>query len=448
MKGSGGIYALRQLAGRVGQSRFVRDVGSISAGTLAAQAINVVSIPILTRLYSPAEFGLLGLFYAVTMIAAPAIAAKYDESIIVVEPRGDVKHAVTLSILCSVVLSLLSLAVIVGAEVISPGVLERIGLGNAAFLMPAVLVLHGIYNTGIYYGVREKLFANVAQIKVLQAIAVAVASVAFFFAGVTKSGLVLGLLTGLVVSTAILYQSMKIPFALGDLRNPKVLVSVAQRYRGFPTFSAPGAVFNGLGYHLPMLAISKFFPQSVAGHYALITRVAFAPLGFLSVGIGHVHVRKVAELASAERPILPYLLRISGAFAALVAIPSVIMVLWAPPIFAFVFGEAWREAGTYLQILMPALAIRLVVTTFGGTLEATCNNALALAWKVLAFVSTLGVFLWFGPMQDIVLLLKAQLVNDVILYAIYYALIVYAASKPRTMIRPPAHVEGDVTDVL
>lgn len=53
----------REKAGRLLSSRFLRDVGAMSAGAIAAQVISVLSMPVLTRLYTPAEFGLYGLFF-------------------------------------------------------------------------------------------------------------------------------------------------------------------------------------------------------------------------------------------------------------------------------------------------------------------------------------------------------------------------------------------------
>lgn len=429
---------MRSLLNRVVKSRFARDVGVMSAGTLAAQAINVLSIPILTRLYEPSAFGLLGLFYAWTMIVSPAIAAKFDESLIVVEPFEDVARMVHVALLSALALSLMSFLAIIAIELWAPDILDREGFAIAATLLPLSFFLYGVYNVGVYYAVRKQSFRQVAVQKVLQAVVMALAGVTFYLLGFTQLGLVLGSVVGIAVATVLLFRSVGLPISLAQFGRLRELADVARRYFGFPAYSATGAIFNGLGYHMPMLAISSFFSRTIVGHYALLTRVAFAPLGFLSIGIGHVHVRKVAELARTGGKIVPYLLSLMGAFAGVVAVPSVVLFLWAPPIFAFAFGETWRDAGSYLQILMPALALRLVVTTFGGTLEATRNNHYAFAWKVLAFVSTLAVFLWFGPMGDIELLLKAMLVNDLVLYSIFFGLIVLAAWRPRVDVVPSA----------
>ncbi|MFX4236614.1 translocase, partial [Aliarcobacter butzleri] len=41
-------------------------------------------------------------------------------------------------------------------------------------------------------------------------------------------------------------------------------------------------------------------------------------------------------------------------------IPTFILISFGQEIFAFAFGEAWREAGIYAQILAPLALLRLI----------------------------------------------------------------------------------------
>jgi len=44
---------------------FRRDVGTLLLGSLAAQALAILMLPVLSRLYSPTDFGLLGTYLAI-----------------------------------------------------------------------------------------------------------------------------------------------------------------------------------------------------------------------------------------------------------------------------------------------------------------------------------------------------------------------------------------------
>ncbi len=191
---------------RVGwlQSKFLKDVSVVSTGSLAAHAITVISAPILTRLYTPADFGVFGVFFALTMVLAPAIAGKFDETIVVVHEDDDVPKALALSALTSLFLSALLLAAALLVAYAYPDFVDQAGLRKVILLLPVALALNGLNNTGLNLAIRQRKFQDVALLKALQAAAVAVASIMFYYLGATHIGLVLGLVLGLFCSFVFL----------------------------------------------------------------------------------------------------------------------------------------------------------------------------------------------------------------------------------------------------
>ena len=127
----------------------------------------------------------------------------------------------------------------------------------------------------------------------------------------------------------------------------------------------------------------------------------------------------------------PYFFRVTAGLIAIVTIPTLVFVLYSQEIFSLVFGEKWREAGLYLQILAPAIAVRFVASTLSTTLGATKNNQLGMIWKVTAFVVTTSVFAWYAPKGNVIDLFQAVMIMDVVLYTFYYVIILTAAAKPK-----------------
>ena len=55
------------------QNGFVRSAGILVGGTAGAQALTVLALPLLTRIYSPEEFSLLAIYVAMlTMLSVVA----------------------------------------------------------------------------------------------------------------------------------------------------------------------------------------------------------------------------------------------------------------------------------------------------------------------------------------------------------------------------------------
>ena len=64
------------------KSNFIRNVFLLAGGTASAQLLNIVFLPILTRLYDPSEFGVYSIFVAINAILTVITTLKYENAII------------------------------------------------------------------------------------------------------------------------------------------------------------------------------------------------------------------------------------------------------------------------------------------------------------------------------------------------------------------------------
>ena len=73
------------------KSKFVRNVATVATGTAGAQAISIAFSPIITRLYGPDSFGLLGVFMALVAVLAPLAALTYPIAIVLPKEDSDAR---------------------------------------------------------------------------------------------------------------------------------------------------------------------------------------------------------------------------------------------------------------------------------------------------------------------------------------------------------------------
>ena len=69
------------------KSKFSLNIMTLMLGTTVAQAIPIIISPILTRIYSPEEFGLLILFMSIVSILSVIVSLRYERAII--QPLDD-----------------------------------------------------------------------------------------------------------------------------------------------------------------------------------------------------------------------------------------------------------------------------------------------------------------------------------------------------------------------
>src|SRR5437016_4628670 len=78
---------MRELLTHVRKSKFIRNTMVVMSGTVLAQAISFALMPLLSRAYSPADFGVFGAFYALFAVFAAATTLDYAQAVVL--PKRD-----------------------------------------------------------------------------------------------------------------------------------------------------------------------------------------------------------------------------------------------------------------------------------------------------------------------------------------------------------------------
>ena len=413
---------------------FFKNVATLATGTLLAQALPILFSPILTRLYEPEAFGVFALYMAIVSSVTPAISGKYEVAQVLPQRRVDALHLFVIAIYVTVLLSFLFLIIFLSLhdQIIKFFDIQK--LSGWILFVPFSLLMVGFLNTFSYYTNRKKEYNVLAKSKVIQSISAIFTQLLF---GILNAGFI-GLLIASMISSAIatLYLlkryihdfTTKI-FCLSSRKK-----ALLKEYADFPAYNASTGLLDGLSVSAPVFFLSYYYPESIVGYFALVQRVAMAPLGFISVAVSQVNLKSVVDLVNHGQCVECYLYKVSGILLLITFFPFVILTIYAPELFSLVFGEKWFMAGQFAQIIIPSIAIRFVASTLSSTLGATKNNKVGAIWKIVYFVSTFLVLSIYAPEGDINMTLKAFVINEIALYILYYVAILYAAKNPNNVI--------------
>jgi O-antigen/teichoic acid export membrane protein len=206
---------------------------------------------------------------------------------------------------------------------------------------------------------------------------------------------------------------------------------MARRYKDFPIYNASTGILDGVTLNLPIFFIITSFSPEIAGFYALLIRVLNAPIAIISAAVSKVNLKKIVDLVNDGKRADRYLLKLSAVLLAISLPPSIVFMIWGPPIFSFVFGEEWIQAGKFSQVLALSLAVKFVSSTLSSTLGATNNNRYSALWRTVAFTSTLLVLGFMARSGSIENFIWALVINEICIYSFYFYLIFLAARNPR-----------------
>ena len=412
-------------------SRLARSVAVLASGNVFAQLILVASSPILMRLYSPESLGLFAVFVSMVSTVGVGITGKYDVAMMLPKHHPAARQLFGVSIIFSLIATAASLLALMVFDDHVLGWLGTPELSGWIFVVPFAALFTGLLGLGSHLANRYKEYSQMAKAKVVQSVLVAGVSTVLGVVIYGFEGLVIGHTLGLLVATIYIFwvQYPKLPQDV--FWRLKRKVSTAVRYRDYPVFFGSTAVISGITLSLPVFFFTHRYSGETVGYYALIMRVVFTPLSFLSAAIFQVNMKEVVDRANNDLVLVRYIGGVARWLFLASAIPAIILMMWAPQLFAVVFGESWTTAGQYAQILAVTLPIHFVATTLSSTLAATRNVKYSAIWKIIAFVSTLVVLTFAVRLDTFKQALISLVVLEVILYCLYFILILKSAKSPR-----------------
>ncbi|RFP21475.1 lipopolysaccharide biosynthesis protein [Duganella sp. BJB488] len=384
---------------------FWKHLLTVLSGSVAAQALPILAAPLITRLCRPADLGRFGVWYGVVAIAAVAATLRMENAMII-------DHAPARQRLCfgvvawsagwlAALLTLAATAARAAGWTTLPwsGVLT---LGAAAWLTAGM-------QTTLAYAASHNAFAPAAKAKIWAAGGVALSQLALLAAGAGAVALPAGQLLGLATGLAAARLLLRPPSSRTRARRPLVrlrllarrlrrgaLPTPAQRrylhaHRAFWRYALPSNVLNAAIGPLPLLLIGARHGALAAGLFALTQRVLAAPVSLLAASVQEVFKREsVRQYQNSGncRPAWRHAARV----LLLGFLPSLLLLLAAPPLFAFAFGAPWRAAGELAQILAPLYFLNFIASPLSYVFFVAGRQKIELAWQLALFAMTLAVF--------------------------------------------------------
>lgn len=110
------------------------------------------------------------------------------------------------------------------------------------------------------------------------------------------------------------------------------------------------------------MLLLKLFSKEDFGLYDLSFRMLRMPLIFIGVALGQVFFQRCAEKVNSDEDIVPLITKAIKTLALLSIVPFSIIFFFGEEIFAFVFGEEWRESGRFSEILVPWFMMNFIAS--------------------------------------------------------------------------------------
>lgn len=402
------------------KSSFFKNILTLITGNVIAFIIPVAIYPLLSRIFTPNDYALFGLYFGIFSFLEIASAGRYDFAIVLPEKDIDAINLVAGGLIIAFFFSILILILVLFLNDILAVQLNNPNLVVWLFALPLGLFLISVSKLFNSWLIRVKKFKAASINKASQKVGEGFAQLGFGFFK-TGSGLILGDLGGRLLNAVFsLYQSIKTGFDKSKISKALVKKNVIQ-YIEFPKFGILPSMLNTLGGMMPVFMISSVYSIEISGNFNFSRIILSVPFALIATGISQVLMQQVAEQRQKKEPISKELYSLAVKLSILSCLTVIPLYFVAPDLFSFIFGEKWRLSGEFTSILIFATAISFVVSPFSMLLVVLGKIRLLSFWQVFYFCAV--SVLWFFKTLTIDHFLWLLVIVDVTAYSLYGMLI-------------------------
>lgn len=351
--------SLRSHINYFSKSKFVRNVLAVATGVAAAQAISLVFMPFLTRLYGPEAFGALAAFTSIINIITPLATLGYANAIVMPKTTQEANAIARLSLVSAAIVAPVVLIVVHIFKFQLAKVTDLEGQPNLLYLIPVSLLLVALLSVANQVAIREGLFKVKSSSYVASNFIMNLGKLGAGYISATGITLIIFLIISKLINYTILMA--RVPkvgvfnfrqwFGIGGIRK------AALDNKDFAIYRLPQSMLNAAAVGLPVILLTNYYGSSAAGYYSLTTLILGAPVLLLGQSVGEVFYPKITNAIRQQASnSLQLVIKATLALGGVAIIPFGTVILFGPDLFAFAFGEQWKTAGEYAQWIAPWLA--------------------------------------------------------------------------------------------
>ena len=407
-----------------GKGAFARGVMVLIAGTASAQALAVLALPLLTRLYTPEDFGVLGIFTAFLGIVAVIAGLRYHIAIPLCATDSEAANLAAVALVSVLATTVLTAIAVLpwGGQIAS--MLNTPMVAKYLWLLPIGVLLTGAYAVFQYWATRKKAYGRIARTRIEQAIGGVGSQLALGWAGMGA----IGLIVGQIISNGAGFIGLA-RRAWGEDRESIKAVNLsgmrqsAYEYRRFPQYSTLEALTNTAGLQVPLMLIAALASSAELGFLMLAMRILQAPMSLVGTSIGQVYYAQAVQEHSTKR-LWVFTLKTLRRLAFIGLPPLAVIAVIAPYTFGLLFGNGWERTGEIAVWLLPFFFFQFLASPVSMSLHILGKQRLALLLQLFGLLLRVSSLFWIPGKQ-----VEAFAVSSCIFYMVYLGVILLATRK-------------------
>ena len=346
---------IKTILKKIRGSEFLANTLILLSGTTIAQMLPFIFSPIISRLFTAEDFSVYGVFISIYSIFGVLLALRYDMSIMMPKKDEDAKQLVMLSFILSLIISsLIMISLLLFGENISV-LLNIQALNKWILLLPVSALFLSINNILINWFNRKKEYKTIAFNRVQRNASITGANLGFGALKIDSGGLIISqLISDAIAAFYYLWNFYKKELKGKKKFDKKASLALAKQEKDFPLFTLPTNFIDTFSMQLPILLITAYFSTQQSGSYFFAYRILGLPMSMIGAAYAQTFFQKFVSIIKEEdyKAAKTFLGKSWALLFSIIIVPAIVVALFGPWLFSFIFGQEWLESGKIASILI------------------------------------------------------------------------------------------------
>ena len=407
------IYFFKKTYREVVNSNYFKNLFVLTSGVGLSQLIPLLLLPILTRFFTPTDFGVFAVFMAIIQLLTVPMTLRLEMAVVLPKKDTDASLLCFMSLVSLLLFSILSCLILFICDLLNVNFNVFSGFEWVLYLIPVGVLMLGVYNILYSWNNRLELYQRMSYSHILHSTFSTPVAIGLYFTALKPVALIFGQIIGRFLACVLLFNNLiktiqEVPY--DSLYSQ--CVSLLKEYRKFIIFDTPHSVLNVLSQKYILAVFTTFFGMMTVGIFDLADKIIGKPLGILSNSFKTVFYKRLTtakdKLAIFKKSL--FLITFASFFF---TAPFYII---SDSFFIFLLGPEWSDTGRYIQLICPLLFSRFIFNVVTPTISYTLQNHYLLIWQIIYVISLVLLF-WF---------VAGYSVENVLLYYALFGAFMYA----------------------
>lgn len=405
------------LAEKIKKNILFQNIAVVASGNIVAKIVLILSTPVITRLYTPYDYGVFSVFLSITSLIGSLATLRYA---VTIPMARDENLAENLLKLCFIITICLTFFWGISILLLGPYFTAKYSLQQIRpflWIIPLVFLGQGIYEALNNWAIRSNKFKLITQTKISQGVSSSLLKIGLGTVGVAPLGLYIGKIGDVYAGIGSLLLKLIKEKPRFFKRNSWIEIkTAAQRYKKFPLVQSWSQLLLVLGGQLPLLLIGALYGSKVVGVFGLAMGMINMPMDLIGKSVAQVFYAEIVKFGK-NNPQKIYKLSVDITKKLLLVslIPVAVLILLGPWLFSTIFGSEWQDAGLYARYFSLIVLTRFISSPTANIFNVFEKQRLQLFLNISRTI--LVIFIFY-----ISHLMKYSANEAIILYSIIFPL--------------------------